>query len=42
MFEVEITPPSLLGIVDETFVFLCLPSMFQRISAAGFEGAVIH
>lgn len=42
IFEVVITPPSLLGIVDDTFVRRCRPSMVQRISAAGFDGAVKH
>lgn len=42
MFDVEIQPPSLLGTCAETFVRLCRPSIVQRISAAGFDGAVEH
>lgn len=42
MFDVVTQPPSLLGICAETLVRRWRPSIVQRISAAGFDGAVEH
>lgn len=42
MFDVVTHPPSLLGICEELVVRLWRPSIVQRISAAGFDGAVEH